>query len=205
MHLLHAEVAFDELGGQPIEQLRVGRHAAELAEIARRLLQALAEVPLPEPIDGHAGEQRIVGGGQPVGKSLDPALAEVDLRPARTANRARLRASFPAGSGRRWSECSSFPVPSCDRPPRSRRPARRQSAWPSASCLNSLTSIADTSRFSASGMMSHDLARRRCAGSESNRRRSFPPPAVRSFSGFRMTARTSAGSWATRSSNSFFL
>ena len=53
--------------------------AAELAEIAGVLLQTLAEVPLPEPIDGDAGEHRILRSGQPIGKCLDAAFAEVDL------------------------------------------------------------------------------------------------------------------------------
>ena len=78
VHLLHAEPAGDELGGQPVEQPRVGRRSAQRSEVARRLLQALAEVPLPEPVDGHPGEQRILGRGQPVGERLDAAVAEVD-------------------------------------------------------------------------------------------------------------------------------
>ena len=52
----------------------------ELAEVAGRLVQAFAEMPLPEAIDGDAGEQRILGRGQPIGECVDAALAEIELR-----------------------------------------------------------------------------------------------------------------------------
>ena len=56
------------------------RMTAQLAEIARGLLQTFAEMPLPKAIDRDAGEQRIVGRRQPVGKRLDPAFAKIDIR-----------------------------------------------------------------------------------------------------------------------------
>ena len=60
MHRFLAIAALDELGRQPIEQWLIGRLAAQLAEVAGRLLQAFAEMPLPQPIDRHPGEQRIL-------------------------------------------------------------------------------------------------------------------------------------------------
>ena len=59
MDRLEAPALGDQLGGEPVEQLGVRRPAAVEAEVARRLDQARAEVGLPEPVDDHAGEQRI--------------------------------------------------------------------------------------------------------------------------------------------------
>src|SRR5436309_15705147 len=37
-------------------------------------------MPLPQPIHGHARKERVLRRGQPVGKRLHTALAEVDFR-----------------------------------------------------------------------------------------------------------------------------
>ena len=58
----------DELGGQPVEQLRMRRRRALIAEVARRADDAAAEVVLPEAVDHHAGRQRVLGRGDPTRK-----------------------------------------------------------------------------------------------------------------------------------------
>src|SRR5665213_3618998 len=80
MQLLHAEMAVHELRCQPIEQLGIGGSAAEVAEIAGSFLKALAEMPLPDTVDGYAGEERISRRGEPVGEGLDAVFVEIDFR-----------------------------------------------------------------------------------------------------------------------------
>ena len=87
VHFLHAEFAVDELRRQPVEQLRVRGQSAEHTEIARRLLQALAKVPLPQAIDGHPGEEA---------DSRAPSASRQSLRSGRRGNRA-WRREGPAG------------------------------------------------------------------------------------------------------------
>ena len=58
---------------QPVEQLGMRRGLAEPAEVARGGHEALAEVVLPDPVDDHAGRERIVGPAQPAGQGEPPA------------------------------------------------------------------------------------------------------------------------------------
>ncbi len=60
VHRLHAPAALDELERQPVEQLRMRRRLAHLAEVARRADDAFAEMMLPDPVHHHARGQRIV-------------------------------------------------------------------------------------------------------------------------------------------------
>ena len=48
---------------------------AGLTEVARRAHDALAEVPLPNPVGHDARRQRILGGCQPIRQLLAPAAA----------------------------------------------------------------------------------------------------------------------------------
>ena len=80
-----------ERRGQPIEQLGMRRLFAQLAEVARRAHQCLAEVPQPDAIDEHTGRERIVAAGHGVGQ-VEPAAAvqvkrEADASPAFRRNR----------------------------------------------------------------------------------------------------------------------
>ena len=49
-----------------------------MAEIAGLAMESFAEVPLPEPVHRHSGEQGIVGRGEPVGEGFDAPFSEVD-------------------------------------------------------------------------------------------------------------------------------
>ena len=51
MQGLQRPAAGDEAGGQVVEQFRVGRRFAELAEVARGRHQRATEVPAPDPVD----------------------------------------------------------------------------------------------------------------------------------------------------------
>ena len=73
VHRLQAPAARDELGRQPVEQLRVRGFVAHRAEVAGGADEAPAEVVLPEPVDHHAGRQRMVGPDQPIGQRRAPA------------------------------------------------------------------------------------------------------------------------------------
>ena len=79
VHLLHAVVPAHELRREPVEQGRMRGRASEPAEVTRKFLQTFTEMPLPQSIDGDAREQRILRGGQPVRKRLDPAFPEIVL------------------------------------------------------------------------------------------------------------------------------
>ncbi len=60
-HRLDVPAAVDELDGQPVEQLGVGRPGPLRAEVVGRRHQPLAEGQLPEPVDHHPGDQRVLG------------------------------------------------------------------------------------------------------------------------------------------------
>ncbi len=62
----------DESGREPVEQLGMARRFAAEPEVGRRRDDSPAEVVLPDPVDHHAGRQRIVGSRQPV-RQLEPA------------------------------------------------------------------------------------------------------------------------------------
>ena len=57
MHRLDRPAAGDESGGEPVEQLGMGRRLAAEPEIGRRGDDPPAEVVLPDPVDHHAGRQ----------------------------------------------------------------------------------------------------------------------------------------------------
>src|SRR5262249_8449484 len=63
----------DELRGEPVEQFWVRRLLAELAEVVGRGDDAAAEMVLPKAVDDHAGRQRIIFRGDPVGEHQPPA------------------------------------------------------------------------------------------------------------------------------------
>ena len=67
----HVETAVDELGGQVVQQLRIGRRVAG-ADVVQRLDQADAQQIAPQAIDVAAGEVRVVGRGDPGGDLLAP-------------------------------------------------------------------------------------------------------------------------------------
>ena len=62
-----------EFGGQPIEQLRMRRAHAVVAEIAGGADDAAAEMMLPDAVDHDAGGHRIVLRRDPVGEHRAPA------------------------------------------------------------------------------------------------------------------------------------
>ena len=51
------------------------RHASEFAGLA---MESFAEVPLPETVHHHLGEQGLVGRGESVGERFDAPFPEVD-------------------------------------------------------------------------------------------------------------------------------
>src|SRR5262249_34055211 len=74
-----AVAALDEFAGEPIEKRLTNWDSAQKPEIARRFLQALAEMPLPQAIDSHAGKKRILFRRKPIGERVDAAFAEIFL------------------------------------------------------------------------------------------------------------------------------
>ena len=68
-----------QLTGQPVEKLRMAGRRAGTAKIVRRGHDPLAEMMHPEPIDQHAGRQRMIGLRQPAGKRQAPAAGLDDL------------------------------------------------------------------------------------------------------------------------------
>ena len=52
---------FDEIDGEPVEQLGVRRPAAHQAQVATGFDEAGAKHFLPHPVDGDAGRERVVG------------------------------------------------------------------------------------------------------------------------------------------------
>ena len=97
MHRLDVPAGADELGRQPVEQLGVRRRLALDAEVLGRLDQARAEMVLPDPVDGHAGRQRVVGTSQPARQAEAVARrAGGQRRQARRDARLDLLALCPA-------------------------------------------------------------------------------------------------------------
>ena len=89
--MLDIPAAVDELGGQPIEQLRMRRRGPLRAKILGRLHDSLAEHQHPQPIDEHPGHQRIIAIDEPLGQiqAIRPAVC----RPPAAARRSERRAS----------------------------------------------------------------------------------------------------------------
>ena len=80
---LEPPAVLDQLGGQPFEQLGVGRALALRAEVVGGGDDPAAEVVLPEPIDGDARRQR-PGPRLRVGEPVRQCCAiEAGARPAR--------------------------------------------------------------------------------------------------------------------------
>ena len=75
VHVLDAPALFDELGRQPVDQLRMDRAPAVLAHVAGCLHQPFSEVVLPDPVHHDARRQRILRARQPTGQLLAPAPA----------------------------------------------------------------------------------------------------------------------------------
>ena len=73
MHRLDLPAVRDQLGGQPIQQLGVGRRLAQLAEVVGGRHDGPAEVILPEAIRQHARRPRVSRVRQPIGQR--PSLA----------------------------------------------------------------------------------------------------------------------------------
>ena len=65
VQLLHRPAGALEFDGEPVEQLRVGRGFALVAEILERGDEAAAEEGLPLAVHGHAGGQGVRGGEEP--------------------------------------------------------------------------------------------------------------------------------------------
>ena len=81
VHLLDAPAAVHELDRQPVEQLRMRRLLAHLAEVIERRHDAAAEMMMPDAIDDHARGQRIVRRRQPL-RQRPPAARRCGRRPA---------------------------------------------------------------------------------------------------------------------------
>ena len=85
MHRLDRPSAFDKSRRQVIEQFRIRRTIAHLAEVAGRAHDARAEVMLPDPIHHHARGQRILRDGDRFGQFQPAAaLGETALGASRT-------------------------------------------------------------------------------------------------------------------------
>ena len=104
----------DEPGGEPVEQLGMGRRFAAEPEVGRRGDDPPAEVVLPDPVDHDARRQGIVGLSQPL-RQLEPSAALRPIQPA-AARRPGMRTEGPragrrrpglSGSPRRWKAASA--------------------------------------------------------------------------------------------------
>ena len=62
-----------------IEQLGMRRHVAGHAEVVNTSHQSAAEQKMPDAIHNHAGEERVVLAGEPLGEFKPSALLRVDL------------------------------------------------------------------------------------------------------------------------------
>ena len=68
MQALEPPAVFDELAGQPVQELRMAWRRPGAAEVARRRDNAAAEVMPPEAVDHHAGGQRVLLARHPLGE-----------------------------------------------------------------------------------------------------------------------------------------
>ena len=68
-HVLEIPASVVQLDGQPIEQLRVGRLLSLQAKILRRANQPRAEDALPDAVDQHTGDDRLLAAGEPLGQA----------------------------------------------------------------------------------------------------------------------------------------
>ena len=83
----------DELGGQPVEQLRMRRRRALRAEVLARLDEPASEDLLPEPIDGDARDERVALVDQPAREAepVDGLIVAHRMQRAGCARRRRAR------------------------------------------------------------------------------------------------------------------
>ena len=169
VHRLDAPAALDELGREPVEQFRMRRPLAHLAEVARRAHDAFAEVMLPDPVHHDARGQRILRRRKPLGESAPP--------PGRWSRPAAAR-ERPLASRLATESTPGFitlPLrPGCrDAGSRTAAPARPRSpidiadgdTAPAAACRVA-RSPSDSSacfRCTSSGMRATTSARRSCA------------------------------------------
>ena len=107
----------DEPAGEVVEQLRVRRRLAELAEVVGRGDEAGAEQPVPDAVDEHARGERVVGDWRRLGQ-LEPAAAGWS-RTARRCRRATRDSRAATASPR-----SSYVAADVRRGSRSRRRGR---------------------------------------------------------------------------------
>src|SRR2546426_11273347 len=68
VHFLHAPGMLDEIAREPIKLFGINRLLAHFPEIVGSGDEALAEVPLPDPVDHDASSERIFGAGNPSGE-----------------------------------------------------------------------------------------------------------------------------------------
>ena len=65
MHGFEALAILDEVGRQPVEQLRMAGSFSQVTEVAGRFDDAFAEMVLPDPVDDDARRQWVVRRGDP--------------------------------------------------------------------------------------------------------------------------------------------
>ena len=68
VHLFRRPARADEFAREPVEQFGMRRLHAVSPEVARRLDEASAEVTLPDAVHHHAGGERILRAGDPIGE-----------------------------------------------------------------------------------------------------------------------------------------
>src|SRR5215469_18894390 len=73
MQPFQAPTILDKAGGEPIEQLGMGRWSTLRSEIIRSTHEALAKVVLPDAVDDDTRGQRMIGHGEPLRKGKAPA------------------------------------------------------------------------------------------------------------------------------------
>ena len=73
MNGLHAPATVQEFGGEPVEQLGMGRPLAIAAKVVRAGHDRAAEVTSPDMIDRHTCRKRVVASGDPVGRRAGSA------------------------------------------------------------------------------------------------------------------------------------
>lgn len=80
VRFLDRPAGFDEPQGQPVEQGRVDRERAELAEVVGGRGDPFAETPAPDPVEHHPAGGRVVQPGEPTGQFQPAAPVSLDGR-----------------------------------------------------------------------------------------------------------------------------
>ena len=78
VELLERPAALDEAARQPVEKLGMGGFTADRAEVARRVDDAAAEVPVPDAVDDDSRGERVLGVGDPARQFEPPARIACD-------------------------------------------------------------------------------------------------------------------------------